>query len=191
MEEKELVQATKSGDEGAFSLLVKKYQSRVFNMALSFTRNRQVADDLAQEIFIKAYFGLPRFKFKSEFGTWLYRITVNQIKDHLRKKVRVKEVSLNDVAEPSIAQKENGAVEKKEKIEEQKREILHRLIQELPEKSKIILILRDIQGFSYEDISKILHVSMGTVDSRLFRARKMLRNKFKAFLREKGGEYEM
>ena len=73
MEEKELVKASQSGDEEAFSFLVGKYMKKVFNMALSVTRSHQMADDLTQEIFIKTYYSLPKFRFKSEFGTWLYR----------------------------------------------------------------------------------------------------------------------
>lgn len=191
MEEKELVKASKTGDEEAFSHLVKKYQIKVFNMALSFTRDRQLADDLAQEVFIKAYLALPKFKLKSEFGTWLYRIAVNHIKDYLRKKVRIKEISLSNVKELSVTNKEEPTSEEREQTEERKRKILYRLIHELPKKSQIILTLRDIQGFSYKEISKILNISMGTVDSSLFRARKMLRERLNTFLREKGGKHEL
>lgn len=189
MEEKELVKASESGDEEAFSSLVKKYLTKVFNMVLHFTRDSQVADDLAQEIFIKAYFALPGFKHRSEFGTWLYRIAVNHVKDYLRKKKKVKEISLNYMKEPPAAEEDVIRSEERESMEEQKKQVLRRLIDELPEKSKVILTLRDIQGFSYEEITKILRISMGTVDSRLFRARRMLRQKFTTFLKEEGGKY--
>ncbi|MFQ6070074.1 MAG: sigma-70 family RNA polymerase sigma factor [Candidatus Aminicenantales bacterium] len=186
MEEKELIRAALAGEERAFSLLVKKYEYKVLRMVLSFTRKPQVADDLAQEIFIKAYFGLSKFRHKSEFSTWLYRIAVNHIKDYLRKKERQKEVSLNSVREPISVPEDKYLSEEKEK--EQKIAQLYRLINELPEKLKIVLNLRDIQGLSYREISKILRVSIGTVDSRLFRARKMLLEKYNTYLKEKGGK---
>jgi RNA polymerase sigma-70 factor (ECF subfamily) len=91
MEEKELVLQSKEGNEEAFASLVKKYKTKVFNLAWSLTRDRETADDLAQEAFIKAYIALPKFQFKSGFGTWLYRITVNHVNDYLRKKSKIRE----------------------------------------------------------------------------------------------------
>jgi len=187
MEEKKLVQLSKEGDEEAFAALVNKYKTKVFHLAFSFTHNRDIADDLTQEAFIKAYFALPKFQLKSEFGTWLYRITLNHIKDYLRKKGRVKEISLDDLA---VSQEEEIQIKEKEQ-EEQRRRILYRSLSELPEKYQSILTLRDIQGISYEDISIILKISPGTVNSRLHRARKMLRKNIMPFLTKKGGINEM
>ena len=189
MEEKKLIRLSQEGDEEAFGLLVKKYQRKVFCLAYSFMHNRETADDLAQEAFIKAYFGLSKFKFKSTFGTWLYRITINTIKDHLRKKERMNKVSIHDIHErPSF--QEDEARERKRWGDERRR-IVHQFIQTLPEKYRTILTFRDIEGFSYQEISQILQISPGTVDSRLHRARKMLRDKLKPLLRKKGGEDEM
>ncbi|MCK7489699.1 MAG: sigma-70 family RNA polymerase sigma factor [Anaerotruncus sp.] len=106
MEEKQLVRLAQEGSPAAYEELVTKYQSKVYSMALSFTRNREAADDLAQEVFLKAYLALPRFHGKSEFGTWLYRISINHVRDYLRKKGRAKEVSLDDVREISFSDKE-------------------------------------------------------------------------------------
>ena len=189
MEEKKLVQLSQKGDEEAFSLLVKKYQKKVFNLALGLTQNKDMADDLAQEAFIKAFFGLPKFKFKSEFGTWLYRITINVIKDYLRKKERISRISLEVSQVSPFLEEDEAKIREKEKTAEMKRRIVHHFIAQLPEKHQVILTLRDIHGFSYEDISKILEISPGTVDSRLFRARKKLRQKIEPYLRQKGGKY--
>jgi len=179
MEEKVLVQRSKEGDQEAFSALVNKYKTKVFRLAFSLTHDQDIADDLAQEAFIRAYLSLPKFKQKSEFGTWLYRITVNHTMDYLRKKTRRKEVPLEDFA---ISQGEETLTPEKDKEEEQKRTILYRSLDELPEKYRVILTLRDRQGFSYAEIAKILKVSPGTVDSRLHRAREMLRKKIRPFL---------
>jgi len=191
MEEKELVQLSQKGDEEAFAVLVRKYRIKVFNLAYSLTRNQDVADDLAQEAFIKAFFALSKFNLKSEFGTWLYRITVNHVKDYLRKKGRMRRIRLENIKEISFIQEDETIRKEREHAEEQRRKLVHKAIQALPEKYQIILSLRDIQGFSYGEIAKILKIFPGTVDSRLHRARKMLRKKLAPFLIQKGGSYEM
>jgi RNA polymerase sigma-70 factor (ECF subfamily) len=160
-------------------------------MALSFTRNREAADDLAQEVFLKAYLALPRFHGKSEFGTWLYRISINHIKDYLRKKGRAKEVSLDDVQEIAFSNKEQTERTEQERETEARRTLVQRFVQGLPEKYRVIVTLRDIQGLAYEQISQTLHLSPGTVDSRLHRARKMLRKKLAPYLLREGGAYEL
>jgi RNA polymerase sigma-70 factor (ECF subfamily) len=191
MEENKLVQRSREGDEEAFGALVKKYKGKVFNMAFSFTRDREAADDLAQEIFIKAYYALGKFKFKSGFGTWLYRIAVNHIKDHLRKHKKERHLSFDDVHHESKlaeveADRRNDAREKETRIR-----LLHQALKSLPQKYRIIITLRDVQGHSYEEIASILDISPGTVDSRLHRARKMLREKIAPFLSREGGYHEM
>jgi RNA polymerase sigma-70 factor (ECF subfamily) len=191
MDEKQLVRLAQDGSQEAFEELVRKYQSKVFSMAISFIRNREAADDAAQEVFLKAYLALPKFHLKSEFGTWLYRIAINHIKDVLRKRGRAKEVSLEDVREISAA--DENAMEKAEmeRKTEGRRSLIRGFVQGLPEKYRIILTLRDIEGLPYEQISQVLHLSPGTVDSRLHRARRMLRNKLTPYLSQEGGSYEL
>ncbi len=191
MEEKDLVRASKEGDEEAFASLVKKYRVKVFNLAFSLTRDRDTADDLAQEVFIKAYFALPRFELRSEFGTWLYRIAINHVRDFLRKASRMRRLSIDDIKESSIPQEDETMKREKEQTEEQRKKIVQRAIQVLPDKHQVILTLRDIQGLSYEEITQILRISPGTVDSRLHRARKLLRKKLAPFLSQKGDNHEL
>jgi len=191
MEEKELVLQSIEGDEEAFGLLVNKYKNKVFNMAYSMTHNRETADDMAQEVFIKAYKALPKFKFKSQFGTWLYQITANHIRDYLRKEGKVKQYSLEEMQELPSQEKNHTQSVEKNQIDKKRREIVHTAIRSLPEKHRIILVLRDIQGYSYDEIAKILKISPGTVDSRLFRARRSLRKKISPFLNQLGGNYAM
>jgi len=191
MEENRLVERSKQGDEEAFGVLVKKYKIKVFNLAYGFTRDRETADDLAQEVFIKVYYALEKFQFKSGFGTWLYRIAINHIKDHLRKHGKERHISLEALGrEPS--QKENE-IRKKERVQEaaDRKKLLYESLRSLPEKHQVILTLRDIQGHSYEEIAGILKLSPGTVDSRLHRARKLLRKKIAPFLSQEGGNHEM
>ncbi len=191
MEENRLVEQSKQGDEEAFGILVQKYKTKVFNLAYSFTRDRENADDLTQEVFIKVYYALERFKFKSGFGTWIYRIAVNHFKDYLRKHAKERHISLEMLGrEPSQAEDE---IQKKERTQEgaDRKKLLYQALRSLPEKHQIILTLRDIQGHSYEEIASILKLSAGTVDSRLHRARKMLRKKIAPFLSQEGGNHEM
>jgi RNA polymerase sigma-70 factor (ECF subfamily) len=188
MDEKELIRRSQAGDGEAFGVLAERYKGKVFSLAYGFTRDRASADDLAQEVLIKAYFSLPKFKAKSEFGTWLYRISVNHAKDFLRKnKRRQKEISIEDVGEPALTA-ENKSLEEK-RVEEGRREIVRAALACLPEKYRVILTLRDIDGLSYEDISGILKLSPGTVDSRLHRARRKLREKLAGRLIRQGGEH--
>jgi len=181
MEEKELVELSKEGNEEAFSSLVERYKTKVFNLAFSFTRDREVADDLAQEAFIKAYFALPKFRLESEFGTWLYRITVNHVRDYLRKKIRMRKMQFERIRENMLIQEDEIMRKEEEQIGQKRKKIVHQCLQTLPEKYQVIITLRDIQGLSYEKISSLLKISPGTVDSRLHRARKMLRKKLAPF----------
>ena len=193
MEENRLVEQSKKGDEQAFGVLVKKYKTKVFNLAYSFTRNRETADDLAQEVFIKVYYALDKFKFQSGFGTWLYRIAINHFKDYLRKHAKERHVSLERLSREVPSSQSEDEIQKKERTQEaaDRKKLLYKALQSLPEKHQVILTLRDIQGHSYEDIAGILKLSPGTVDSRLHRARKMLRKKIAPFLSQEGGNHEM
>jgi len=186
MEDRKLIELAQEGNEESFSELVRRYQSKVFSMALNFTRDRETADDLSQEIFLKAYLALPKFRFKSEFGTWLYRVALNHVRDFLRKKGRIKEVSLEEIGEISVS---DEGIEKREKEreEERRKRLLRASVETLPPKYRIVLTLRDIQGLAYDEISRVLKVSPGTVDSRLHRARKMLRKKLLPHVSLEGG----
>ncbi len=176
MEEKKLVELAREGRADAYAELVRAYQSKVFSMAYSFTGNRESADDLSQEIFLKAYLALPRFRFGSTFGTWLYRVAANHIKDFLRKRSKVREISLETVREPAAAGDAIAGLES-EREDERRRTLVRRELATLPEKYRMVLTLRDVEGLPYDEIARVLGLSPGTLDSRLHRARKMLRNK--------------
>ncbi len=187
MDERQLVRLAQEGSREAFSRLVERYQPKVFHMALSFTRNRESADDLAQEVFLKAFLALPKFRHGSEFGTWLYRITVNHAKDYLRRRGRAKEVPLETAGE--VVETRPGEAEVREELREteRRRTLIHEALAALPDKYRVILTLRDVEGMPYEKIAEVLEVSPGTVDSRLHRARKMLRKRIQPVLVREGG----
>jgi RNA polymerase sigma-70 factor (ECF subfamily) len=187
MDEKDLVAKSQDGNEEAYGVLVERYKTKVFNMAYSLTLNRAVADDLAQEIFIKAYYALPKFKGKAAFSTWLHQITVNHTRDYLRKFSRMRQVPFEETkSEHSTLEDEAKKREKEEEFAWRKK-IVYDTLSTLPQKYRIILSLRDIQGLPYEEISQVLNISPGTVDSRLHRARKMLKKKIAPFLNKGGG----
>jgi RNA polymerase sigma-70 factor (ECF subfamily) len=188
MDEKELIRRSQEGDGEAFGQLIERYKSKVYYLAYGLTGDRSEADDLAQEVFIKAYYAIPKFQFKSEFGTWLYRIAVNHVRDYLRKnRHRLDEVSIHAFGE-SFPAAEGSSFEERQLLDK-RRALVQAALRRLPEKYQIILALRDIQGLSYEEISRILGISAGTVDSRLHRARKKLREKLALVVGGKGGEY--
>jgi RNA polymerase sigma-70 factor (ECF subfamily) len=187
MDEKELILRSQAGDGEAFGILIERYKGKVFSLAYGFTRDRAAADDLAQEVFIKAYFSLPRFKARSEFGTWLYRIAVNHAKDYLRKnRSRLRDMSIEDIGEQRLAAADKS--QEDVRSEEERRALVLAALERLPEKYRVILTLRDIEGMSYEDITRILGLSPGTVDSRLHRARLKLRQKLVPVLNRQGGD---
>jgi RNA polymerase sigma-70 factor (ECF subfamily) len=179
-----LVKAFQAGDKGAFDGLVLNHQDRIFNLCLWFVGDYQEANDVAQEVFIKAFRSLNGFKRKSIFSTWLYRIAVNTCKSRLNSlEIRIKkrtwglnkaadENPIVDIEDPSPSPM--AALEKKERSA-----IIKRAIQTLPKDKKSVVILRDIQGLTYEEISVITGLNLGTIKSKLARARGDLRKKLK------------
>jgi RNA polymerase sigma-70 factor (ECF subfamily) len=186
MDDRTLVESARRGDRDAFEALVKTYETKVYHLAFSFVRDPATAEDLAQDVFVKAYLHLPDFRFDSEFGTWLYRVAVNHIKDHLRKVVRRKEVALSEVEEIRFAGEDPVRGRENAREDERRRAAVHRALDTLPVKYNAILTLRDIRGLSYEEIGRTLKISPGTVDSRLHRARRLLLKKMAPILQKEG-----
>jgi len=189
MEESQVVKLAQQGDTEAFSILVRNYQNRVFGLAVNIVYNHETADDLAQEIFMKAYQALPRFRAESEFGTWLYQIALNHIRDYLRKHKKEKNaLPLDEIPEPSGEEREISLELAENQEEERRKRLITEKMEEMPEKYRLILSLRDIQGLSYDEISRMLKLTPGTVDSRLHRARRLLRKKLAQALGQEGGK---
>jgi RNA polymerase sigma-70 factor (ECF subfamily) len=175
-----LLKEAKKGDIKAFEKLSGQYYKKIYNIALRMTGNREDASDLAQEVLIKVYKSLKSFREESSFSTWLYRITKNLCIDELKKQNRKKAISLDEdieLKENSVKRQvesdEPGPYEQYEKSEI--RRIMTDAIGKLTEEHRMVIILRDIQGFSYNEISKIVKCPEGTVKSRINRARQALR----------------
>ncbi len=187
-EEKYLIDLSKKGDRNSFDMLVKKYANQIFNLALRLSGNRDMAQDIAQEAFINAYTGIKKFQEKSSFSSWLYRIAVNCWKNKVRYEKRrfySKHTSIDEMTET-----EDGVIKReivlKDDIENEveikiKSEEVQKILNTLDYESQIIIILRDIFEKEYEEISEIMKIPLGTVKSRLSRARHELKQKFSFF----------
>jgi len=177
--DKELVNRVKNGDKAAFDLLVIKYQSRIINLAMRFVRNHADAMDVTQEAFIKAYRAMPNFRGDSAFYTWLYRIAVNTAKNFLAVQANKRFPRVEqDLAE--MEQIDQGTALKELEnpenmlLTQEIKETVARAIENLPEDLKIAITLRELEGLSYEDIAIAMDCPIGTVRSRIFRAREAI-----------------
>lgn len=185
-QENAVVRAVLNGDVNAFEMLVKEYEKNVYNLALRMVGNSEDAADMSQEAFIKAYNSLDSFRGDSKFSVWLYRIVSNVCLDFIRSRKRKQTVSLSmeddngDDVELDIA----DDTQSPERLMDKRltREAVRRGLASLPPGQRQILLLREIQGLSYDEIAEALNVEAGTVKSRIFRARK----KLSAFLLEDG-----
>jgi RNA polymerase sigma-70 factor (ECF subfamily) len=167
-----LVDRARLGDRHAFDLLVLKYQSRLLSLVNRLVSNQSDALDVLQDTFVKAYRSLHTFRGESAFYTWLYRIAVNTAKNHLASTLKEsKDVSVDDEAtgELSVLQ-DFSAPDEEAGAEELQRAILH-AIEQLPDDLKQALTLRELEGMSYDEIALAMNCPIGTVRSRIFRAR--------------------
>lgn len=168
----------RAGESAAFEELVITYQHRVFGVALRMLGNAAEAQDVAQEAFLRAHRGLSEFRGGAKLSTWLYAITsrlcLNRLATGERRMWRQGEDTLLRLA---------GGETPEEALERGELEVaLHRAIAELPEERRIVVVLRDLEGLSYEEIAQVLDLELGTVRSRLHRARADLRDKLERFL---------
>lgn len=175
-----LVKRIRSGDQRAFKLLVERYQRKVYAVALGMLKDKEEAMDVSQEAFVKVYKYLDHFKGDASFYTWLYRITVNICIDIIRKRagaggeaVEFDETLPMDVSEANIGALGSrlGTNPQKSALRRELAEKIQEALAAVPEKHRAILLLREVEGMSYEDLSRTLDIPKGTVMSRLFHAR--------------------
>ena len=174
--DQQLVERVQRGDKHAFDLLVSKYQRRLGRLISRFVRDQAEAEDVAQEAFIKAYRALPGFRGESAFYTWLYRIGINTAKNHLLANKRRAPTSTPFDAEESESFGEASLLREvntpeNELMSKQVVDVVQASLQQLPEDLRSALTLREIEGLSYEEIASVMNCPIGTVRSRIFRAR--------------------
>jgi RNA polymerase sigma-70 factor, ECF subfamily len=175
-----LVKRVRSGDQRAFKLLVERYQRKVYAVALGMLKDKEEAYDVAQEAFVKVYKYLDHFKGDSSFYTWLYRITVNICIDLIRRRGANKgeAVEFDETVQIDSPDAHIGALgsrlgtnPQKSALRKELAEKIQEALAQVPEKHRAILLLREVEGLSYEDLARTLEIPKGTVMSRLFHAR--------------------
>ena len=177
-----LIELVKKGDKKAYNTLVLKYQDRLVYSVYKFLKDFELAQDIAQEAFIKAYKNIEKFRGDSQFYTWIYRIAINTAKNVVSTKARKSEIYDNDTTDQllseSVATSENP-----ENIlqAEQLRSEINKALQNLPEDIRVTLSLREFDGLSYEEIAKVLECPIGTVRSRIHKGREMLDQTFSKY----------
>ena len=182
--DQQLVERAQRGEKAAFELLVAKYQRKLVRLLSRFIRDPTEVEDVAQEAFIKAYRALPSFRGDSAFYTWLYRIGINTAKNYLvamgRRAPTVTEIESPD----SEGGEESGQVPdyntpENELMSRQIAETVNRAVEDLPEELRTAITLRELEGLSYEEIASIMNCPIGTVRSRIFRAREAIAEKLR------------
>jgi len=186
--DKLLVKRVKCGDKAAFDVLVLKYQQRVVNLVSRFVRNHADALDISQEAFLKAYRALPNFRGDSAFYTWLYRIAVNTAKNFLATQARrsgelSQEISEIEQIEANDALRDKATPERLLLRDEIQATVIS-AIESLPEDLRTAIMLREVDGMSYEEIAGVMECPIGTVRSRIFRAREAVDKQLKPLLDE-------
>jgi RNA polymerase sigma-70 factor, ECF subfamily len=174
-EDRELVRLSQGGNEGAFENLVRRHQQRVFALVNGILRRPDDVEDVAQQVFLKAYLGIKRFDQRAAFSTWLYKIAVNECWDYLRKKKVRPLVYEADLSEEQVSRLDGivsadrppaGPNDRAEA-----RELLEQMLDTLPEQDRQLLLLKEVEGFSVQELAEILKLNVNTVKVRLFRAR--------------------
>lgn len=194
-DDRALVRAAQRGDEQAFRSLVERYHRRVVQLALGMVKDADEAMDIAQETFVRVHRYLPSFKGDSSFFTWTYRIAMNLCLDTQRRKGRTERVDLgeDDDAEIEAAMDPPShalAGPQRQALNEELRGKIEEALAGLSENHRSILILREVDGLSYEELAKVLGIRKGTVMSRLFHARLKMQNKLREYLGEDAPEEE-
>lgn len=168
-----------AGDVYAFDALVVMHQDRVVNLAYRLVNDVNDAQDIAQEAFLKAFRSLPRLRDRAQFSSWLLKITANAARDHFRRKRRRDELPLEDGVVPALGDTTYGHCERRSA-----QETVLRLLYGLPERHRIVLVLRDLRGHTYEEMSQILGCTISSVKNRLHRARRAFRDRLCPYLDE-------
>ncbi|HET9448580.1 MAG TPA: RNA polymerase sigma factor RpoE [Steroidobacteraceae bacterium] len=186
--DQQLVQRVQAGDKAAFDLLVRKYQHRVLKLVSRFVSDAAEAEDVAQEAFLKAYRALASFRGDSAFYTWLYRIAINTAKNALvsnRRRPVDFDLDLQDPEQyDRHARLKEGDTPEGVLLTEEIRSVVEKAMEQLPEDLRTAIVLRELEGLSYEEIAEAMDCPVGTVRSRIFRAREAIDKKLKPLLDE-------
>lgn len=173
-QERALIEAAAGGDPAAFEKLMRMHEGKMYAVALRMCASREDAQDCMQEAMIRAYRAIENFRFQSSFSTWIYRITMNTCLDELRRRKVRQATSLDALLDAGWAPS-GGESPEGHAMEQDRKRALEQAIRTLPEDMRAAIVLRDIQGYSYDEIADILSVNVGTIKSRISRGREKLR----------------
>ncbi|GHV11791.1 RNA polymerase sigma factor [Clostridia bacterium] len=185
--DEELISLVLSGDSGAFEPLMRRYEKMVFSLAMSKLRHRENAEDISQEVFLRAYRMLASFHRESSFSTWLYRITDNIIIDHYRKyknsekKTASLSYSAGEDAKAALDIPDGADGPEETAVRKERIEAVRAAIQNLPDEYREVIVLREMQDYSYDDIAATLGLEIGTVKSRISRAKEKIKKMLSDF----------
>ena len=174
-EEQTLVDAAKSGDSDAADTLIRRYQVRIFNFARTLTANDEDAEDLAQETFVRAFRGMPGFRGEASFKNWLYTIATNVARSDFGKRARQAPVWDRRLEADDVPEHQLRSPMKSVEDSVIHRQMVDRALATLSEELRVTLVLHDVEGLEYREIASVLDIPVGTVMSRIFRARRRLR----------------
>jgi RNA polymerase sigma-70 factor, ECF subfamily len=173
-----MVRRAQKGDEAAFREIVERYQSKVFSIIHGIVRQRNDVEDIAQQVFAKVFFSLRNFDFRSSLITWIYKITVNECFDYLRKKKVRKLVYESDLSEDEVRRVENTepAVDRQVPVDQNlaRRDYVVKLLTRVSEEERTLLVLKEVEGRSVEELAEITGMNENTIKVKLFRARQKL-----------------
>ncbi|MCA2967868.1 MAG: sigma-70 family RNA polymerase sigma factor [Acidobacteriaceae bacterium] len=182
-----LVRRVQTGDEMAFREIVERYQAKIYSIIYGILRNHNDAEDIAQQVFAKVYFSIRNFDFRSSLLTWIYKITVNECYDYLRKKKVRKLVYESDFSEEDALRMENSdaAIEPAGPIDERlaNRDLVTKLMAKIPEEDRSLLMLKEVEGHSVEELAQMTGMNENTIKVKLFRARQKLLKSAQRLLR--------
>ncbi|HSB08522.1 MAG TPA: RNA polymerase sigma factor [Blastocatellia bacterium] len=167
-EDRQLVEAAQSGDGNAFKALYERYRDRVYNLSFYSLGETLWAEDVLQIVFLKVFRGLSEFRFESEFATWIYRITLNECRNQLRRKP-APYVPLEAIL-GGIEESDSRDLPDAEQLERERRQIIQRALMDMSTKLRTVVVLKYVEGLSYDEIARVLECAPGTVASRLNRA---------------------
>ena len=177
LNEQKLIERASGGDPAAFNQLMAMHEKRMYAVALRMFANREDAQDCLQEAMLRIYRAIGSFKGQSSFSTWVYRITMNTCLDELRRKKNRPSTSLDNLLDQGWSPSDGDNVPEHRAIQAETRKALVGAIRELPEDMRAAIVLRDMQGYSYDEIARMLDVNVGTIKSRISRGREKLREK--------------
>ena len=185
--ERELVKRAQGGEEAAFEELIGSHQQRVFGLVSGILRRREDVEDVVQQVFLKVFLSLKRFDQRSAFSTWLYKISVNECWDYLRKKKVRPLVYEADLSEEQVSRLDGAASAvhppESPNTRAEVRDLLEHMLENLPDQDRALLVLKEMEGFSVEELAVILDLNVNTVKVRLFRSRAKLMDVYRRRLK--------